>query len=166
MARVSFGAGVIVGAAMVLFGFAALGLHADEVQAEVNEAAVLAHVSPVDLAGALVSQQQAGLTTDPYEYLRANGKLPPVALGAPPPKSTTSIWDRLAGCESSSNWHANTGNGFAGGLQFTPATWRMYGGVGSPASASREVQIAVAERVLAGQGWRAWPNCSRTLGLR
>jgi LysM repeat protein len=76
------------------------------------------------------------------------------------------VWDRLASCESTGNWHANTGNGFAGGLQFSRSTWRAYGGRGSAASASRSAQIAVARRVLAGQGWRAWPSCSRRLGLR
>jgi hypothetical protein len=76
------------------------------------------------------------------------------------------IWDRLSACEASGNWHANTGNGFSGGLQFTAGTWRAYGGSGSAWQASRETQIAVAQRVLAGQGWGAWPSCSRRLGLR
>jgi hypothetical protein len=35
-----------------------------------------------------------------------------------------------------------------------------------PHQASRTQQIAVAERVLAAQGWKAWPACSRKLGLR
>lgn len=74
-------------------------------------------------------------------------------------------WDQVAKCESGGNWAINTGNGFSGGLQFTPSTWRAYGGTGSPQSASRASQIAVAERVLAGQGWGAWPACSRKLGL-
>lgn len=75
------------------------------------------------------------------------------------------VWDRLAQCESSGNWGINTGNGFSGGLQFTPSTWRAFGGTGSAHQASREQQIAVAERVLAGQGWNAWPACSRKLGI-
>jgi hypothetical protein len=78
---------------------------------------------------------------------------------------TVSTWDRLAQCESSGNWAINTGNGFSGGLQFTPGTWRAFGGVGVAHHASREQQIAVAERVLAEQGWGAWPACSRKLGL-
>src|SRR5882757_10049904 len=41
-------------------------------------------------------------------------------------------WDAMAQCESGGNWSANTGNGFYGGLQFTPATWAANGGVGSP----------------------------------
>lgn len=74
-------------------------------------------------------------------------------------------WDALAQCESSGNWGINTGNGYAGGLQFSQSTWEAYGGAGSPANASREQQIAVAERVQAGQGWGAWPSCAAQLGL-
>jgi resuscitation-promoting factor RpfA len=77
----------------------------------------------------------------------------------------TSTWDALAQCESGGNWSINTGNGFSGGLQFTPSTWAAYGGTGSPENASREQQIAVAERVQASQGWGAWPSCSSQLGL-
>lgn len=31
-----------------------------------------------------------------------------------------SDWDRLAQCESGGNWGINTGNGYQGGLQFSP----------------------------------------------
>ncbi|SEF00173.1 LysM domain-containing protein [Arthrobacter alpinus] len=74
-------------------------------------------------------------------------------------------WDALAQCESGGNWATNTGNGFSGGLQFTPSTWAAYGGTGAPESATREQQIAVAENVQAGQGWGAWPSCAAELGL-
>jgi hypothetical protein len=77
-------------------------------------------------------------------------------------------WDRLAQCESGGNWSINTGNGYFGGLQFHPATWRGHGGgefAPSAHQATREQQIAVAERVLTTQGWGAWPACSRRLGL-
>ncbi|WP_413250285.1 transglycosylase family protein [Sinomonas flava] len=88
------------------------------------------------------------------------------ALGAPAANAVSgSTWDALAQCEASGNWSANTGNGYYGGLQFTQSTWAAYGGSGSPANASRDQQIAVAERVLAGQGWGAWPACSAKLGL-
>lgn len=79
-----------------------------------------------------------------------------------------SVWDRLAQCEAGGNWAINTGNGFSGGLQFTPSTWAAYGGTEyAPAAhlASREQQIAVAERVQAGQGWGAWPACTAGMGL-
>ncbi|MBO0896963.1 MULTISPECIES: transglycosylase family protein [Arthrobacter] len=89
-----------------------------------------------------------------------------VALTAAPSQAAdASTWDALAQCESGGNWGISTGNGFSGGLQFLPSTWAAYGGTGDPASASREQQIAVAERVLAGQGWGAWPACSAKLGL-
>ena len=38
-------------------------------------------------------------------------------------------WDTVAACESTSNWHINTGNSFYGGLQFTLSTWREFGGL-------------------------------------
>ncbi|MCU1548448.1 MAG: transglycosylase [Arthrobacter sp.] len=87
------------------------------------------------------------------------------AQAAVPSTAATSTWDSLAQCESSGNWAINTGNGYAGGLQFSPSTWAAYGGTGSAANASREQQIAVAERVQAGQGWGAWPACAAKLGL-
>ena len=89
-------------------------------------------------------------------------RLPTQPSPAPRPAS---IWDSLAQCESGGNWGINTGNGYAGGLQFSPSTWAAYGGTGSAASASREQQIAVAEKVQAGQGWGAWPACAAKLGL-
>ena len=83
----------------------------------------------------------------------------------PSASAPASTWDSLAQCESGGNWGINTGNGYAGGLQFSPGTWAAYGGTGSAANASREQQIAVAERVQAGQGWGAWPACAAKLGL-
>ena len=74
-------------------------------------------------------------------------------------------WDAVAQCESGGNWAANTGNGEYGGLQFKPATWARYGGVGNPAAASKQDQIAVANRVLADQGLEAWPKCGAASGL-
>ncbi|ROP80668.1 transglycosylase family protein [Curtobacterium sp. PhB115] len=89
-----------------------------------------------------------------------------VGLAAAPANAASgSTWDQLAQCESGGNWAINTGNGYYGGLQFNLGTWQANGGVGSPAGASREAQIAVAERVLATQGWGAWPACSAQLGL-
>ena len=74
-------------------------------------------------------------------------------------------WDAIAQCESGGNWHANTGNGEYGGLQFKPSTWARYGGVGNPAAASREQQIAVANRLFADQGVEPWPKCGAQSGM-
>nr|WP_028479820.1 transglycosylase family protein [Nocardia sp. CNY236] len=72
-------------------------------------------------------------------------------------------WDAVAECESGGNWSIDTGNGFAGGLQFTQSTWEANGGIGNPAHASRAEQIRVAENVLATQGPGAWPVCGAYL---
>ena len=80
--------------------------------------------------------------------------------------SGSTVWDRLAQCESGGNWAINTGNGYYGGLQFNLQTWRAYGGAGYPHQASRETQIAVATRLRdANGGYGAWPSCSSSLGL-
>ena len=88
-----------------------------------------------------------------------------IALGAAPAQAaSTGVWDRVAACESGGDWSIDTGNGYYGGLQFSLSTWHAYGGSGSPADASKGTQIAVAEKVLAGQGWGAWPVCSVKAG--
>ncbi len=86
----------------------------------------------------------------------------------PPAEAATGVWDRVAACESGGNWAVNTGNGYFGGVQFSQSTWRGFGGLGYAPTASRAskaVQIAIARRVLAAQGPRAWPVCSLKAGL-
>ncbi|MDT9691152.1 transglycosylase family protein [Streptomyces sp. P9(2023)] len=76
--------------------------------------------------------------------------------------ATVSEWDKVAQCESGGNWSINTGNGYYGGLQFSSSTWAAFGGTAYAASAdqaSKSQQIAIAEKVLAGQGKGAWPSC-------
>lgn len=87
------------------------------------------------------------------------GLFAPVAQAAPGVD-----WDAIAQCESGGNWAISTGNGYYGGLQFTLSTWRANGGVGNPANASRQQQVAVAERVLKSQGIGAWPTCGKRVG--
>ncbi|WP_099055777.1 transglycosylase family protein [Streptomyces noursei] len=73
-------------------------------------------------------------------------------------------WDAVAACESDGRWNIATGNGYYGGLQFSAETWRKFGGqqyAPFAHQASRAAQMAIAERVLKAQGWRAWPVCSR-----
>jgi murein DD-endopeptidase MepM/ murein hydrolase activator NlpD len=77
-------------------------------------------------------------------------------------------WNKVAACESSNDWNINTGNGYYGGLQFTRSTWEAYGGTRyAPRAdlATKDQQIAVAEKVLDGQGPGAWPACSVRAGL-
>ncbi len=78
-------------------------------------------------------------------------------------------WNRIAACESGGRWHINTGNGYYGGLQISPSTWRAFGGLRYarlPHHAGKLKQMRVAEKILRGQGWGAWPSCSRRAGLR
>ena len=82
--------------------------------------------------------------------------------------ASDSEWDQVAQCESGGNWAINTGNGYQGGLQFSPSTWAANGGTAyapSADQASKEQQIAVAERVLATQGKGAWPVCGTGLSV-
>jgi nucleoid-associated protein YgaU len=90
-----------------------------------------------------------------------------LGTGATAGAATGVNWDAIASCESGGNWSINTGNGFYGGLQFTQSTWAGYGGKRyAPRAdlASRQQQIAVAEKVLAGQGIGAWPVCGKRAG--
>jgi resuscitation-promoting factor RpfA len=89
-----------------------------------------------------------------------------IALAGHAAAAPDSEWDRVAACESGGNWGINTGNGYRGGLQFSQGTWAAHGGgefASSANQATRDQQIAVAERVLASQGRGAWPVCGRGL---
>lgn len=80
-----------------------------------------------------------------------------------------SVWDSIAQCESGGNWAISTGNGYYGGLQFNVGTWSAYGGgeyAPTANLATRDQQIAIAQKVQAAQGWGAWPACTASLGIR
>ena len=90
----------------------------------------------------------------------------PAAGGADAPAvGNGSRWDSIAECESGGDWSTNTGNGYYGGLQFDKQTWNAYGGdqyAARPDQASREEQIAVANKVKEDRGgYGAWPNCGK-----
>ncbi|MFD6227517.1 transglycosylase family protein [Streptomyces sp. NPDC060232] len=82
--------------------------------------------------------------------------------------ASVDTWNKVAACESTNNWRINSGNGYYGGLQFSQSTWRAFGGTTyAPRAdlATKEQQIAVAEKVLKGQGPGAWPHCGKGAGL-
>lgn len=119
---------------------------------------------PGDAAAQATSEPQPAPAPTPAVAAQPDPAPRPVAAAA----STAivgSVWDSLAACESSGNWAINTGNGFYGGLQFTLSSWQAMGGSGYPNQASKAEQIARAEKLLAAQGWGAWPACSAKLGL-
>ena len=77
-----------------------------------------------------------------------------------------SFWRQLALCESGGNWSMR--GQYQGGLSFHPKTWAAYRGRRLPKFAylaTPAEQIRVARKVLADQGWDAWPACSKELGL-
>ncbi|OIJ93486.1 peptigoglycan-binding protein LysM [Streptomyces sp. MUSC 14] len=77
-------------------------------------------------------------------------------------------WDKVAECESGGSWSQNSGNGYYGGLQISQDDWDKYGGAqyaDSADQASRNQQIAVAEKILAAQGTKPWTMCALTAGL-
>ncbi|MFL0579517.1 serine hydrolase [Dietzia sp. 179-F 9C3 NHS] len=87
----------------------------------------------------------------------------PSSGGQPEGTVTAADWDKLAQCEAGGNWAIDTGNGYSGGLQFSAQTWTSFGGdeyAPTAAKATREQQMEVANRVLAEQGWGAWPACT------
>lgn len=114
------------------------------------------------------STQQSTVSEDPTPQQQVG----PSSTGTEAPQQSEpsaaggGVWERLAQCESNGNWSANTGNGFYGGLQFTPSSWRAVGGQGLPHQASKAEQISRGQQLQAQQGWGAWPACSRELGLR
>ncbi|RDG35090.1 transglycosylase family protein [Streptomyces corynorhini] len=93
--------------------------------------------------------------------------LPLIAAGTAH-SASVDTWEKVAACESTGNWQINTANGYFGGLQFTQSTWEAYGGARFASRAdlaTKDQQIAIAERVLKGQGPGAWPTCSVRAGL-
>ncbi|MEV6010168.1 transglycosylase family protein [Streptomyces sp. NPDC051976] len=81
--------------------------------------------------------------------------------------ASVATWDAVAQCESGGNWHINTGNGYYGGLQFSQSSWDAAGGqqYASRADlATKDQQIAIAEKLLALQGPSAW-SCASAGGL-
>lgn len=121
-----------------------------------------------DQSGVIVSAQDSIV-----EYAPAPAPAPAApaqysaSVSVPTPEHN--VWDSLAQCESGGNWSINNGNGYHGGLQFHPQTWNGHGGqqyAPYAYQATREQQIAVAEKVQEGQGWGAWPACTSKLGIR
>jgi nucleoid-associated protein YgaU len=81
--------------------------------------------------------------------------------------ASVATWDAVAQCESGGNWSINTGNGYYGGLQFSQSSWAAAGGLQYAARAdlaTKDQQIAVAEKLLAIQGPGAW-SCAGAGGL-
>ena len=107
-----------------------------------------------------VEQHQPDLAGHHWRWC---GNRPSARRSDPGGRPSTDVLNKPAACESTGDWQINTGNGYYGGLQFSQSTWRPFGGTAYAARAdlaSEDQQIAVAEKVLKGQGPQAWPVCS------
>lgn len=99
----------------------------------------------------------------------------PVAKTAPATKPATAapapsgdVWTNLAQCSSNGNWTSHRGTSVSGGLAIKTATWTLFGGrrfAPQPYQATKDQQLSVGEKIVAAQGWRAWPKCAAQLGL-
>lgn len=108
------------------------------------------------LATLMVLEPTSGISIDDLREKRKE-KVQEVVVESEP-AIPYGYWDAVAACESSGNWHINTGNGYYGGLQFDMQTWIAHGGLEFAERAdlaSREEQIIVAERLQ----YDGWPNC-------
>ena len=105
------------------------------------------------------------LTAPSAEVEKVGTKARPVAP-APAVSSNGRNWDAVAACESGGNWSITPGNGFYGGLQFDSGTWLSNGGGAyAPRAdlATREQQIAIANKVADARGSSPWPVCGQYL---
>jgi membrane-bound lytic murein transglycosylase MltF len=75
-------------------------------------------------------------------------------------------WKQIAMCESSMNPQAISPTGkYMGLFQFSQASWEFVGQKGKPHEANWFIQYKAARDLHKIQGWKAWPACSRKLGL-
>jgi hypothetical protein len=170
--RLTHGA-VIVVAFVLVFAIAIVGVVTGAASAKGEEPSALVPVAatvPVDMYTAMADIAAALATLPP----------PPPPTTVPARRVQTrpevrvdpsdpGVWDALAHCETRGNWATDSVKGFSGGLGFAHGTWASNGGTEFAevaADATREQQIEVAQRVLEGSGWGAWPGCSDLLGLR
>jgi len=132
---------------------------------EVNVEQVVAEAAP-QTTTTTIDLSFLNTTTTTTVYVAPKATQPAVEPNYDP--GDGSRWDQLAICESGGNWaYPTVSGGFSGGLMFHEGTWNANGGqqyAQYAYMATREQQIEIAEKVLAGSGWRAWPGCSRKFG--
>lgn len=135
--------------------------------------ALLALVSGLTLMLAVITASDPGANCDTsvsdVPIVNVAGTVPPAAVTSTDPTAVSADdWNALAQCEAGGNWKINSGNGFFGGLQFTQQTWQGHGGTRYAQRADLATpaqQMEIANAVLAGQGWGAWPSCSGAKNL-
>ena len=114
-------------------------------------------------------QARNGLTVDGIagpQTLNALGLAASVPSGtlssAPTATGSTTQLAKIAQCESNGDPTAISSDGvYRGKYQFTRASWQAVGGTGDPAAAPETEQDQRAVALMARQGPKAWPVCSR-----
>ncbi len=146
-------------------------------QAEVDRVGTKPVSSAAKSAATPTSGTSAARTAATPARTTAAAPAPVVAAPAPTTAPTTAAptapastgalnWDAVAQCESGGNWAINTGNGYYGGLQFSTPTWLSNGGGAyAPTAnlATKDQQIAIANRLYAARGASPWPVCGKYL---
>src|ERR1700712_129341 len=116
--------------------------------------------APVEQASTNSSSSSSSNSGSTSSSSSVSTPAPAPAAAAPVPSSSSGVnWDAIANCESTNNWSINTGNGYYGGLQFDSGTWLSNGGGAyAPRAdlATREQQIAIANKVYAARGLSPW----------
>lgn len=150
--------------------------------------ALLLNVSSVEEADTVVFSPEHYSETNMFD----NSEVSTILVSFEDEDFYDPVWDLLADCESGNRnadgdvvvgtarwWYGDPSQEhpswgyqkFHGGLQFLPATWSWVAPMvlEDPSEfawqANKDEQIAVAIRTQELQGWEAWPNCSRKVGL-
>jgi len=131
-----------------------------------SEEAMLAQVQQQQAA--LAAQAQRAALAAQVHHVQRQG--PPAtvdvsALTGTPNSSLAEDLARLRQCESGDNYQDNTGNGYYGAYQFSPATWQNLGYSGLPSGAPPATQDQAATTLEQSDGWGQWPVCAALLGL-
>jgi soluble lytic murein transglycosylase-like protein len=129
-----FVAGAVFGAALMLVAGAAVGLHAQDPQTDVQQAAAAAGVDAIELAGAANT-----VGVDPWVYARSEGLLesatteskkarPPVVAASPPvlPAVSARVECIIARESGGANVANSRGSGAVGVLQYMPTTFAAH----------------------------------------
>lgn len=153
--------GLSIGASL----YGAVGTAASASTQQTKKSTQDIHLGPRQLTSHLNSSHHRVVLVNSNTAVRF--MLPSSILSLPSERSTTigDVWAMLRSCESSNNYRDNSGNGFYGAYQFTSSSWLLVGERGRPDLATPSAQDQAAKRLLARQGWKAWPDCTWALGL-
>ncbi|MFV0274977.1 MAG: transglycosylase family protein [Bacilli bacterium] len=102
------------------------------------------------------------------ENIVSTGKSKVIYIGTK--KIDSTVFEKLANCESGGNWSINTGNGYYGGLQFSKPTWNVASkavglNIDYAHNATKKEQILAATWLADNSGFSQWGTCSKKLGL-